>query len=111
MATETVIGRWVRREDGDRKVTGTAVYAGDVRLPGMLYARLVLSPYAHARIISVDTAAATEVPGVVGVYTANDLPLLVPEDLTRSRDPLARERTYFEGHPVVVVVATSENIA
>src|SRR5579864_1122580 len=111
MATDTVIGRWVRREDGERKITGRAIYTGDLKLPGMLHARLVLSPYAHARIVRVDTDAAGKVPGVVGVYTADDLPLVVPEDLTRSRDPLARGRTYFEGHPVAAVVAESEATA
>jgi CO/xanthine dehydrogenase Mo-binding subunit len=111
MATDTVIGRWVRREDGERKITGRAVYTGDLKLPGMLHARLVLSPYAHARIVRVDTDAAGKVPGVIGIYTADDLPLAVPEDLTRSRDPLARGRTYFEGHPVAAVVAESEETA
>src|SRR4051794_40500829 len=105
MATETVIGRWVPREDGERKVTGSARYAGDLQLPGMLYARLVVSPYAHARVVRIDAEAARQLPGVVGVYTAADLPLIEPEDLTRSRDPLARDRTYFEGHPVAAVVA------
>lgn len=111
MATETVIGQWVRREDGERKVTGRAIYTGDLRLPGMLYTRLVLSPYAHARIVSVNREEAERVPGVVGVFTAEDLPLVVPEDLTRSRDPLARGRTYFEGHPVAALVAESEEAA
>jgi len=111
MATQSMIGRWMRREDGRPKVMGQAVYAGDLRLPEMLHARLVLSLYPHARITNIDTAEAQQVPGVRGVYTADDLPLLVPEGLTRSRDPLARDRTYFEGHPVVAVVADSEAAA
>jgi CO/xanthine dehydrogenase Mo-binding subunit len=111
MATEGVIGRWVPREDGERKVTGRAIYAGDLRLPGKVYARLVLSPYAHARILSVDREEAENVPGVVGVFTADDLPLEVPEGLTRARDPLARNRTYFEGHPVAAVLAETEAAA
>jgi CO/xanthine dehydrogenase Mo-binding subunit len=111
MATESVIGRWVPREDGERKVTGRAVYAGDLRLPGKVFARLVVSPYAHARILSVDRAAAEQVPGVIGVFTVDDLPLVEPEGLTRARDPLARNRTYFEGHPVAVVVAETEAAA
>ena len=110
-ATESAIGRWVRREDGEPKVTGHATYAGDLRLPGMLHARLVLSPYAHARISRIDSEEASRVPGVVCVCTADTLPLVIPEDLTRSRDPLARERTYFEGQPVVAVVAESEAAA
>lgn len=111
MVAERVIGQWVRREDGERKVTGRAVFAGDLDLPGKLYVRLVVSPYAHARITRIDTTAACQVPGVVGVYTAGDLPLVVPEDLTRSRDPLARDRVYFAGHPVVAVAAESEGAA
>ncbi|MBV9279151.1 MAG: xanthine dehydrogenase family protein, partial [Chloroflexi bacterium] len=111
MATDTLIGRWIRREDGERKVTGRAVYTGDLKLPGMVYARLVLSPYAHARVVRVDSEAASEVPGVVGVFTAEDLPLVIPDDLTRARDPLARGRTYFDGHPVATVVAESEQAA
>ncbi len=111
MATETPIGRWVRREDGEPKVTGHATYTGDLRLPGLLHTRLVLSPYAHARIERIDTEEARKLPGVVGVFTAGDLPLVVPKDLTRSRDPLARDRVFFEGQPVVAVVAESDEIA
>src|SRR5947209_2598588 len=107
----TAIGQWVRREDGERKVTGKAQYAGDLHLPGMVYARLVVSPHPHARIVRIDTTAARALPGVAGVFTADDLPRERPEDLTRSRDPLARDRTYFEGHPVVAVVAEDERIA
>ncbi|MGH2448559.1 MAG: xanthine dehydrogenase family protein molybdopterin-binding subunit [Chloroflexota bacterium] len=108
---DTSVGRWVRREDGEAKVTGIAAYTGDLSLPGMLYAWLVLSPYAHARITSIDTDEARNLPGVAGVYTADDLPLVTPEDLTRTRDPLARDRTYFEGQPVVAVVAATPEIA
>ncbi len=92
MAMAPTIGRWVRREDGAPKVTGRTVYTGDLKLPGLLHARLVLSPYPHARIVSIDAEAARALPGVVGVYTADDLPLTEPKGLTRSRQPLARER-------------------
>src|SRR5947209_3873282 len=111
MATESVIGRRVRRDDGEQKVTGHAVYTGDLRIDGLLHARLVLCPYAHARIVSIDTEEARSAPGVVGVYIADDLPLVRPDDLTRNRDPLARDRAYFNGHPVVAVVAESESAA
>lgn len=111
MVTETPIGRWVRREDGEPKVTGHATYTGDIRLPGMLHARLVLSPYAHARIERIDIEEARRLPGVVGVFTADDLCLVEPEGLTRSRDPLARERVFFEGQPVVAIVAETDEIA
>jgi CO/xanthine dehydrogenase Mo-binding subunit len=108
---ESAVGRWVRREDGEEKVTGYATYAGDLQFAGMAHARLVLSPYPHARITRIDADEARALPGVLGVFTADDLPLGVPEDLTRTRDPLARSRTYFEGHPVVAVVAEDEATA
>lgn len=111
MATESVIGRWVRREDGEQKVTGTAAYTGDLYFPGLAYARLVLSPYPHARIVSIDAEEARALPGVLGVFTAEDLPMVPPEGLTRTRDPLARDRAYFQGHPVAAVVAESAEIA
>jgi len=58
------IGSEIRRRDGPEKLTGQARYAGDIALPGMLHARLVLSPYASARIERIDTAAAAQLPGV-----------------------------------------------
>jgi CO/xanthine dehydrogenase Mo-binding subunit len=111
MAIESPIGRWVRRDDGEPKVTGHSQYTGDLRVPELLHARLVLSPYAHARIVRIDSAEAARVPGVVGIFTADDLPLVEPDGLTRSRDPLARDRVFFEGQPVVAVVARSEAAA
>lgn len=111
MATETAIGRWIRREDGGPKVQGRARYTGDVRLPGMLHARLLLSPYPHARIERIDLEEARAVPGVVGVFAADDLPLTVPDDLTRTRDPLARGRVFFEGQPIAAAVAETEAAA
>jgi CO/xanthine dehydrogenase Mo-binding subunit len=111
MSTETMIGRWVRREDGESKITGRATYAGDLGIPGLAHTRLVLSPYPHARIVRIDADEARRLPGVLGVFTAEDLPLVEPEGLTRSRDPLARDRTFFEGQPVAAVVAESEAAA
>jgi len=105
------IGRWVRREDGAPKVTGHAVFAGDLALPGMLHARLVLSPHAHARILDTDLTAARQVPGVAGIYTAADLPLKPTDGFSRPAAPLARDETLFQGQPVVAVVATSEAVA
>lgn len=111
MVGTAAVGQWVRREDGGPKVTGRAVYTGDLKLAGMLHARLVLSPYAHATITGMDLEAARAVAGVVAVYTADDLPLRTPVGLTRSRTPLARGHVLFDGHPVAVVLAESEEAA
>lgn len=105
------IGRRVPLEDGLEKVTGQAKYAADVRLPGMLYARPVLSAYAHARIVSIDAVEALSLPGVVAVLTASDLPTAGRPPTNRNSAILARDRVVFEGQPVAVVVGESEAAA
>ena len=77
----------------------------------MLHIRPVLSPYAHARIVSIDGSAARQVPGVVAVLTAQDLPTRDRAINSRHSAVLARERVLFRGQPVVAVVAESEHAA
>src|ERR1044071_5355491 len=60
----SVVGKRTPRLDGRLKVTGAAKYTADVRLPGMLFARMVTSPHPHARVISIDTSAASAHPNV-----------------------------------------------
>ena len=74
-------------------------------MPGMLHARLVLSPHAHARILRIDAKDAAALPGVVGVFGGRDLPLASPDPSDRNRCPLALDRALFAGHPVAAVVA------
>ncbi|HEX4714527.1 MAG TPA: xanthine dehydrogenase family protein molybdopterin-binding subunit, partial [Ktedonobacteraceae bacterium] len=88
-----------------------ARYAGDQTLPGMLYARLVLSPYAHARLLNIDTSAALSVPGVVAVFTAETLGMAQTDPLSRSQSPLAQQEVFWCGHPVAVVVGQTEALA
>jgi CO/xanthine dehydrogenase Mo-binding subunit len=111
MSTTSVVGRSMPRVDGQEKVSGLTRYAGDVQLGGMLHARLVLAPHPHARIRAVDAGAARALPGVVGVFTARDLPIAKADPGNRSRAPLAIDEVLFNGHPVVAVVAESEAIA
>ena len=111
MPDSAVIGRSLPRVDGGEKVTGVTRYAGDLRPPGLAHARLVLSPHAHARIVRIDAAAARGVPGVLGVFTGQDLPIPSPDPAERNRAPLALGRVVFDGHPVVAVVAETEAIA
>ncbi|MEA2180337.1 MAG: aerobic carbon-monoxide dehydrogenase large subunit, partial [Solirubrobacteraceae bacterium] len=114
--TLTLVGRGVRKHDGDEYLTGRAVYAGDVVLPGMTHAVLVRSPLAHARIRSVDTAAASAMPGVVAVLTgaqavdlADEVPPSVdPAPIGGNRAEvrcLAVDRVLYAGEPVAAVVA------
>src|ERR671932_2004349 len=67
------VGRSLKRKEDPRLITGRATYTDDMVLPGMLYAAIVRSPEAHARIVSIDTAAAREQPGVEAVFTGEDM--------------------------------------
>src|SRR5713226_6635478 len=107
-ARPVLVGTSLPRQDGPDKVTGRARYAGDQKLPGMLYARLVTSPYAHARILNVDTSAALSVPSVVAVFTAESLGMDHADPLSRSQSPLAQQEVVWCGHPVAIVVGETE---
>ncbi len=70
----SVVGRPVSRVDGPERVSGAARYTADVQLPGMLYAAVLRSPHAHARIKLVDTSAAEALPGVRAVLSGSNVP-------------------------------------
>ncbi|MHB8574105.1 MAG: xanthine dehydrogenase family protein molybdopterin-binding subunit [Dehalococcoidia bacterium] len=116
-----VIGTRPIRHDGTDKVTGRAQYGADVTLPGTLYAKVVRSPYAHARIVSINTKNAAALPGVKAVITAKDLPAAEDkiQDLGEgaanlrelSNNVLASEKVLYRGHAVAAVAATSMHIA
>jgi carbon-monoxide dehydrogenase large subunit len=117
----TLFGTPVKRREDPRLLTGQGLFTDDVRLPGMLYAAFLRSPYAHARI-RVDATAARGQPGVVAVFTAQDLAgkvgniptaWLVPDaDLrTPPRPALAGEVVRYVGEPVAMVVAESRGAA
>ena len=101
-----VVGKPTKRIEGLGKVTGSARYTEDLQLPGMLHARLLLSPHPHARMSRLPKAAALAVPGVVSVVTEEDLPEGVSSHL------LARHgEALYTGHPVAVVLAEAESAA
>ena len=98
----------MRRQEGGEKVTGQTRFTADLELPGLLHVHLVVSHSASARIRAIDTRAALSVPGVVDVVKAADLGLLN----NRGPDlPLAADRVFYAGQPVVAVVAGSEAAA
>jgi CO/xanthine dehydrogenase Mo-binding subunit len=101
------IGVSTPRRDSEPKVRGTTRFAADLPVPGVLHARLVLSPEAHARIVSIGTEAALAADGVVAVLTAADLPL-AGRGPGRLYEPLAREEAIYAGQPVALVVAETE---
>ncbi len=109
--SHTTVGQSTRRQDGLDKVTGRTRYAGDLSVGGLLHARLVLSPYAHARIVSIDSSAALQVPGVKAVYTSETLGVADPASDSRMRAPLAYKEVLWAGQPVAIVLAESEAAA
>jgi CO/xanthine dehydrogenase Mo-binding subunit len=109
MATRELVGTPTPLMDGRAKVTGALRFAGDLQIPGMLYAKFVSSVYPHANIKGIDKSAAMAMPGVVAVLTAADFPAIVPT--SRTRLLLARERVIFVGQPIALVLATTEAAA
>ncbi len=105
------VGKPVRRQDALDKLTGRTRYAGDITASGLLHARLVLSPYAHARLVHIDVSAALQVPGVKFVYTSETLGITHYDTSSRTRSPLARGEVLWCGHPVALVLAESEEAA
>lgn len=114
------VGSRVRRIEDARLVTGRGEYTDDIHLPGMLHAAFLRSPYAHARITSIDTRHAEQLAGVVGVFVGDDLSAVLgdfetsmarPEVVTVTRPVLDSRTAYYVGQPLAVVVATSRYIA
>ncbi|MDR3537163.1 MAG: xanthine dehydrogenase family protein molybdopterin-binding subunit [Acetobacteraceae bacterium] len=116
-----VVGTRPIRPDGIPKVTGRALYGADLKLPGMIYGKILRSPHAHARILSIDTSKAVALKGVKAVITAADLPeqkneFIGPERVAVNfwhvtRNILAREKALYEGHAIAAVAAASASIA
>ena len=116
-----VVGTRPVRPDGVDKVTGRAQYGADLDLTGMLQARVLRSPHAHARIKSIDTSRAEALDGVRAVVTAADLPLaaLSRQDLGNdynrfkflSDNFLASDKALYRGHAVAAVAADNAHIA
>ena len=101
------IGEAVPRRDGVAKVTGSARFTVDLGMPGLAHAKLLRSPYAHARIRSIDSAAARRYPGVIAVVTAADLPdvHLVYGHAVADHPLIADGVVRFAGEPIVGIVA------
>ena len=90
-----LIGKWISRVDGPAKASGKARYTFDVNLPGMLYGKILRSPYAHAKITALDTSAAESTPGVKAVRKIQDV----------------GKEIQWAGDEIVAVAAESEEIA
>ena len=99
------------RADGPDKVTGSGRYAADMSLTGMLFAKFRYADHPHARIVSVDTAAARAMPGVFAVLTAADVPAVKFGPFVQDRTLFADDAVRFEGDVVAAVAAMTPQIA
>ncbi|MDI6769609.1 MAG: xanthine dehydrogenase family protein molybdopterin-binding subunit [Anaerolineales bacterium] len=124
--TKKFIGKRVKRNEDPRLLTGQALFVDDVEIPGMLHAAFLRSDYAHARLLSIDVSAARQRPGVVAVFTAEDMgedwqpgpPLVSPpptaKDVifhSRRQVPLVKDKVRHAGEAIAVVIAESRYIA
>ncbi|NIQ37195.1 MAG: molybdopterin-dependent oxidoreductase [Proteobacteria bacterium] len=106
-----VVGRGIPLKDGAEKVTGKAKYSADIKLSGMLHAKILGSPHPHAKIKRIDTRKALKIEGVVDIITHEDVPkILFHPHETKPMYVLDEELRYV-GEPVAVVAAETEEIA
>ncbi|MBW2610312.1 MAG: molybdopterin-dependent oxidoreductase [Deltaproteobacteria bacterium] len=115
MEEYSVIGKRLPLKDAADKVTGRATFARDFKLPGMLYAKLLRSPYPHAKVLNVDTSEAEKLPGVKAVLCKNNsprtkVPIVFNEDIPRDR-VLFGEKVRYAGEELAAVAAVSEKVA
>lgn len=109
MTELSVVGKSITRVDALDKVTGAAKYTIDegLGLAGMLYGKVLYSPYPHAKILSIDTSRAERVPGVMAVMTGKDVPPSRSGMMIDDRHILCRDRVRFVGDAVAAVAAAS----
>jgi xanthine dehydrogenase molybdenum-binding subunit len=113
MAEYTVVGRRIPRVDAFSKVTGEAIYSGDVLLPNMLHGKILRCPYPHAKLLKLDITKAKAVPGVKAVITADDVPGYKHKStlLFDGLPHLAKDKAVYAEQPVAVVAAVSVKVA
>jgi 2-furoyl-CoA dehydrogenase large subunit len=113
------VGQALPRKEENRLLRGRGKFADDIKLREMLYLRFVRSPYAHAKIVSVDVSAAEALAGVVGTLTGAEIAAqtqpfieIGPDPCSRIKDyPLAVSKVRYQGEPVVAIVAESPSLA
>ncbi|MGH2561604.1 MAG: xanthine dehydrogenase family protein molybdopterin-binding subunit [Thermomicrobiales bacterium] len=118
---QKMVGQPIKRREDPRLIAGAGSFLDDVKLIGMTHAAILRSPYAHARISSIDVSAAAAMPGVLGAYTADDFQDLNPlpaawqaagvQNNAVTPRVLASSEVHHVGDPVAVVVATDRYLA
>lgn len=111
MTTFAVVGKPVPREDGPDKVSGNYTFPADFSLPGMLWGKVLRSPFPHARIVNIDGSAALKLPGVRAVVTGKDMQGMLVGRGLRDMPVLAWDKVRFVGERVAAVAADEPDIA
>lgn len=111
MESYKVVGKSVLKQDAWAKATGQAKYSGDIQLPGMLWGKILRSPYPHARIVRIDSSQAKALPGVHAVCTAADISPKPIGQFMEDRPAMAVDRVRHIGEPVAAVAADDPNTA
>ena len=112
MSDFSVIGHRLPKVNTWDHLTGRAKYADDIFLPRMLYGRLLRSPHAHARIVSIDVSRALAHPGVIDIVLGPDMPELMGiMPSTQDETALAVDKVRYVGEPVAAVAAVDEDTA
>lgn len=107
----SVIGKRIPNIDSAKKVTGEAKYSADIKLPRMLYGKVLRSPHPHARILNINTEKAERLPGIKAVVTSEDTPkvkfgIIVPDEYI-----LAVDKVRYIGDEIAAVAAIDESTA
>ena len=105
------VGNPVVRLDGNAKVAGDTRYTADLSLPGMIWGKVLRSPFPHARIVKIDTSRAESHPGVLAILTAKDIPDVLVGRSLHDTPILARDRARFIGEKVAAVAAEDPLVA
>jgi carbon-monoxide dehydrogenase large subunit len=105
------VGKPAPKIEGEKKVTGQALYTADYVLPGTVWGKVLRSPYPHARITGVNTDRAKAHSGVLAVLTAADIPAVLTGRRLRDMPMLASDRVRFIGEKVAVVAAAARDVA
>ena len=107
----SIVGKSPEMIGSRERVTGRAKYTVDIRLPGMLYAKILRSPYAHAKILEIDTSRAERLPGVEAVLTHREAKILYRTSHGSAREFGLDDRVRYVGDKVAAVAAVSEDLA
>src|ERR1051325_446989 len=108
----SVVGKPQRRVDGEEKVTGKALYTVDLQIPGMAHAKILRSPFAHAKVVRIDAAKAEKLPGVYGVITREDQRHFAMFGAAyKDQTIVAVDKVRYVGDPVAAVAAVDDGTA